>query len=298
MHRFLKISAIYLIIASVVLLAGFAGGRWLRTHTKQNTTTNLHYGYFSTRDFFDRAFEGIQFPAAKKSPLIKGVVVNHHLLAADLIVKTLIAAASGSQPSTIVLISPNHRSLGKNFIITSRYNWKTPYGIITTDQKTVDALSVNGPASVEEKPFETEHGISGIVPFIKKIFPDARIVTIIVNDHLQPTDADAFSEKLAAVLPPDALIILSMDFSHYKPSWVSEAHDVESMRVLETLDLNGISKLDIDSKPGLRIFLNLMKRYNATKWDLVAHSNAAKILGHEIPEGTTSYVDGTFSVLQ
>src|SRR3989338_5525038 len=157
MHRFLKIRVVPLIIASTVLFAGFAGGWFVRANIIQNTTSDLHYGYFSTRDFFDHAFEGIHFPATDKSYSIKGIVVNHHLLAADLIAKTLLTA-SGSQPSTIVLISPNHRSLGKNNIITSRYNWKTPYGIITTDQKFVDALSVNGPASVEEKPFETEHG--------------------------------------------------------------------------------------------------------------------------------------------
>ena len=287
----------------IILVVGIASGWWLhaKSESRENPTAveqNLHYGYFSTRDFFDHAFANLPTPIAEKQSSIKGVVVNHHLLAANLIAKTLLAAAAGSHPSTIVLISPNHLSLGKNSIITSRYDWKTPYGVVKTDQKVVDRIVASPRLGVDEKPFETEHGISGVVPFIKKVFPEAHIVTIIVKDRLHAADADVFSEKLAAALPPDALVILSMDFSHYKPSWVAEAHDIESIRVLEQLDLNGISKLDIDTKPGLRIFLNLMKQSNATHWNLVSHSNAAKILGHEIPEGTTSYVTGTYSVLK
>ncbi len=224
-----------------------------------------------------------------------GAIVNHHLLAPDLIARVFSALAS-NKIKTIVLISPNHFSRGKGDIISSSYNWKTPYGILQADDSLIRKLSASAGVSIEEDPFKEEHGIFNIAPFIKKSFPDARIAPLIIKDSFQLSGKkDEQASRLNEIIPQDALIIGSFDFSHTLPPQAAEFHDEKALAVLESLDYSETDFLDIDSKPGLYLFLKLMQEREAGRFTLFDHTNSAEILGDPKIDDTTSYITGVFS---
>jgi poly-gamma-glutamate synthesis protein (capsule biosynthesis protein) len=291
------VSVIFILLVAG-LLAGVMWGKQERSVTSpapsfETCRAGLHGSYLVNRSFFDQAYEAMPAePTMAKD--VAGVIVNHHLLAPHLIAKTISALATTS-PVTAVLVSPNHFGAGQGQIIASRYNWQTPYGVLKGDCAAVDTLARKGVAAVEELPFEKEHGVSGIVPFIKHSLPNARVLPVIVKDTLSETELLRFVEELSALFGNTAVLVGSFDFSHDLYPDAARFHDAKSLAVVRSFDYHGIHALDIDSMPGLEILLRYMERKGARQFDLVAHASSAELLGKPDQTDTTSYIDGTFS---
>jgi len=217
------------------------------------------------------------------------LIVNHHLLAPDLIAQALAGIATKDK-KTVVLISPNHFGVGNGFAITTSFLWRTPYGELVADKNVIKQLVQNG-VTLNSIPFEREHGIFNIIPFIKRSLPNARIVPIMIRDMVSPNDIDA----LAKILPPDAVIIGSFDFSHEVTSSVADTQDAQSIRVLETFDISLVSRLALDSRPGLRLLMQYALLYNKRRFVLLGSSNSSKILNQPNQTNVTSYVTGYFT---
>lgn len=288
---------IFILIIISLTVAGFLTGFYFK-HKSKNlpeptviTDGNFHYSYFSQPQFFDQAYADAQ--AQNYQPTAKAILVNHHLLASKFIAESFSAVATDA-PLTVLLISPNHFSTGKGEVITSSEIWQTPYGELPADEELENRLVNNQLASVEEDPFGQEHGISGIVPFIKKSLPNAKVVPLIIRDNLPIQQARKIAQGILPLLPANTLIVGSFDFSHYLTAGAADFHDVESLSVVENFDYDGISRLDADSHPGLAMFLQLLDSQNAKAFSPLEHGNSAEFTQQEVLE-TTSYIDGYFT---
>lgn len=250
----------------------------------------FHYSFSSKKEFFDQFYATVG--QKKVSDKIYGIVVNHHLLAGRLIAENL-SLAETQKIKTIILISPNHFQVGRGKILTSAYDWQTPYGVLPADREILRKL--NGTAIVDEVPFEKEHGIFNEVAFIKKSFPKAKFVPIIIKDNLPESDAFELAEKLNSILPNDALVIASLDFAHEMTSDAADLADKKSMAILNNFDYTEVSQMAVDSKPSVRVFLKYLELRGAKKFNLVANSNSAKISGKLDQQDATSYITGYFT---
>jgi len=281
------------IIVSVLILAGLTGFIYLlgikhKAQTPQNKI--YHYSYFSQPGFFDDAYTSAKQPPAIANA--KGIIVNHHLLASRFIAETFNVVATDA-PLTVLLVSPNHFDTGKADVITSSAVWKTPYGDLEPDNELINQLTTQKFASVEEPPFEQEHGISGIVAFIKESLPNAKVVPIIFRNRIKLDQVLKLADGYHQLLPKNALIVGSFDFSHYLTDRAASFHDLENLAAVQDLDTSGIYNLDIDSRPGLAFYLELMKDFGDTQFHLLENSNSAKLTHEDILE-TTSYITGYF----
>lgn len=226
---------------------------------------------------------------------VRGLTVNHHLLAPDIIADTL-ATAKSSKVKTIVLLSPNHFYTGYGKILTSNKDWATPFGLLAADAPRIQAIAKITRLNIENPAFEGEHGVYNIVPFIKHDFPYARIIPIIVKSTLSVQAARQFADQLNALLPPDTLVVASVDFSHYKTSAVADANDAKTLEAIRSFNSAALPDLDLDAPPAMIIMLRLMANRGATSFRLLHHTNSAKVIGNlSIPE-TTSYIDGVFTL--
>jgi poly-gamma-glutamate synthesis protein (capsule biosynthesis protein) len=252
-----------------------------------------HYSFGGQKNFFEEAYKNTAAKKVIAKSGTEGLIVPHHLVASRLIAVAFASVAT-DKPLTVVLISPNHFFAGKGQIITSLYDWQTPYGVLEADQGVIKRLQADGAVNVDEGPFANEHGIADLAAFVKKSLPNSRIVPVIIKDTLSEAQGDGFAAELAAVLPQNSLVVGSFDFSHYLPSPAADFHDAKSIAVLSDFDYDGIKFLDVDSKPGLRIFLKYLDAQNARQFALLDNSNSAKIIKDDsIPE-TTSYITGQF----
>lgn len=305
---------IILLSAIVTLAAAAAVFFYSRNHrgpvTSQMSAVSplSHYSYFSQPGFFDDAYAAAaKLPTTTPSGNIAGILVNHHLLASSFIAQEFNLVAT-SVPLTVLLISPNHFDAGRADVITSAAQWQTPYGVLPPDGQLINQLTshqsssnssgawqaTSGIASIEESPFGQEHGISGIVAFIKKSLPNAKVVPVIFNNRIKLQEAIDSADKYYAILPNNVLVVGSFDFSHYLPSHAADFHDIDNLAAVTNFDLAKIYALDIDSRPGLAFFLELLKDRGAQNFHLLQSSNSAKLTHRDILE-TTSYIDGYFT---
>jgi len=195
---------------------------------------------------------------------VKGAIVPHHLLSGYM-PATLFDYFKKQDPSTIVIIGPNHFSRGYSNIITSDCDWKTPFGEVIANHGVINTICNLKSVTTEESVVKEEHSIYSLVSFVAKSLPDAKVVPIILSNNIKNDEMDKLVEVLNKELPKDAVIISSIDFSHYQTASVAEFHDELSKSVIKNFDYTRLSKLEIDSTPSLYVLLKLMEKFGAQK---------------------------------
>lgn len=238
--------------------------------------------------FFENAYA--KAPALSNIPRsTSGIILPHHLLAAPLIAGALNQFSVA--PRRIVIVGPDHLHRARAAAVMTTGAWKTPFGILEADHKITEALTKDGLVEIDEPVFDVEHSIAALVPFLKRSFPNAKITSLLVNERLTPDQADAIAKRI----PRDALVIASVDFSHYLPNRVAQFHDQTSRAVLESFAFDDISELEVDSPASLRVLLRAMEVHGSERMTLLANENSATLTRNfDLPE-TTSYVLAAFS---
>jgi AmmeMemoRadiSam system protein B len=160
---------------------------------------------------------------------VKGVILPHHLLVKSYMEKFYQQLAAENSYERIVIISPNHFNYGFNFLQTT--DWVNP------EEQTVDYESrqmlKNAPVlesawmtvleaakvvKIEPKYFSREHGVFTHYGFIKKYFPGAKVLPIIVKRGVSEKALIALGEEINALINAEegrTLVLASLDFSHY-----------------------------------------------------------------------------------
>lgn len=224
---------------------------------------------------------------------IKGGIVPHHLLT-GYIDATFFKNLKKQQPSTIVIFSPNHFSRGRGDIITTNLDWKTVFGEVENDTKIIKKLSKNGIVNIDEVVIKEEHGVYGLIPFIAKSLPDAKVLSFAFKNDISTSTQNVFLAELKKLVPKDTVFVASIDFSHYQTSPVADFHDELSKNVIKTFDYARLSKLEIDSVPSLYALLKIMETYGTQKVAYEMHMSSAKLVSDLQMENVTSYYSPYF----
>lgn len=224
-------------------------------------------------------------------------IVNHHLLAGEFIGRFFLELSRHRTPSTFIIIAPNHESRGMHPAALSRANWKTPFGITEADAEIACRFETETGVRVDERAFFNEHSIGALVPFVKKIFPRARIVPIIIKPRLDRGDKDRIVSLLTRLLTRrNCFLVLSMDFSHGKTVRAAGVEDRKSIAAVTSLaaDFRRLQLLDIDCPNGLEMVAATMVHLNARAVTILNHDHSGRMLGRPCLPGT-SYVTVLFS---
>ncbi len=196
LHNFIK-NKIRLVIVSTALLTLVFVLVVLKlnvpTKSDYKSTGQMHSSHLFDSQLFTQAYKrGLNYKKLVSQKVVGGIL-PHHLLAAPIIAGFL-DGISHQQVNTVILLSPNHYGIGPNSISTSKGTWTTLFGDLETDLVKVPKLEEAQVGFVSEGLFDTEHGIYGITPFIKKTFPDAKIVPIAIKGGTSKEDCDRLAQ--------------------------------------------------------------------------------------------------------
>ncbi len=257
---------------------------------KDSENIVFHTSYFITPEISDRGFDVAKNTQSVSG--VKGILVNHHLLASDLIATEFLRARE-SNPELVIVLAPNHFIQGDGKIIISNANWHTPYGVLEGEHDVVEKLALSKNIFIDEGPFENEHGISGIIPFVKKIFPDTKVLPVIFKPYTTKEEIELFIKNLQFRMPPKTLIVGSFDFSHDATVGITEMRDALSREILIQNKPEEIEKVSVDSKPGLYAFMRLMQIQKAI-FHMDSNTNSSEILQRPDQPDVTSYIVGYY----
>jgi len=150
-----------------------------------------------------------------------------------------------------IILGVNHTTGGFRGVSVADYaSFRTPLGDVPVDQTVSAALMEECSDCVLSREVHIrEHSIEVQLPFLQVLFPEAKIVPVIIH----PPDLDVcrrFGETLARVLKNrKALIIISSDLSHYPTSMDAVEADRKTLKVIAGLDpvkiAAGMRDLDI-----------------------------------------------------
>ncbi|MFY9499002.1 MAG: AmmeMemoRadiSam system protein B [Tepidanaerobacteraceae bacterium] len=225
---------------------------------------------------------------------VYGAVVPHHLLARELIGEVF--AKLGQRPPTqIILLGPNHQNLG-NKILTSSLAWQTPFGTVETDEYIIDELLKTKLVKQDDRPFTKEHSIGNLMPFIKYYLPDTKVVPIIFHYDVSKKEAEQIAQCLSNYVDKGAVVIASVDFSHYLSREKAEQKDQETIKAMKERDFDKLLSFGndhLDSPASLVTLFFTMERQGITEFEILAHTNSGILLGNDLIE-TTSYITLVF----
>ncbi len=223
---------------------------------------------------------------------VAGLILPHHLLAADLIAAGFAHVREGAY-RRIVILSPDHFSRGKTPFSVPGRDFLTSLGPVPLDREGAAALLRSELVS-ESNLFSHEHGVQALLPFIAHHFPGAFVLPVVIGKRSTPEEWKTLAELLSPLPGDDVLIVQSTDFSHYLDREETAKHDAESLAVLLSGDPERAVHLrqpvHIDSRGALYVQMTLQKSLGATPV-LLAHASSFEYDAAEAEKaGGTSYI--------
>ncbi|MGI6712306.1 MAG: AmmeMemoRadiSam system protein B [Bacillota bacterium] len=279
-----KILIIALVIWIVVSFAAITSGK-TGTGVKPGTYPPVH-----TNNFFDPAyFYTGKFSEIVFSGDIRGAVIPHHLLAHKSIAQVF-AYLKRQNPSTIILIAPNHHNNGEQ-AITSSLGWQTPFGVVEADDKLISRLQDKHLLNQDDQICGQEHAVGNIMPFIKYYLPQTKVVPIILHSDISLTEANMLGTQLAKQTGKDTVMIASVDFSHGLKAGEAKIKDQETLAVLRNGNMGRLFNMGneyLDSPAAIGALFSAMKYVGIQDFSVLEHINSGDIFKNKKIK-TTSY---------
>ena len=137
----------------------------------------------------------------------------------------------------VVILGPNHRSVGHPLALYKGEAWETPLGIVYIDREISEELTAHPLFSYDNMAHLYAHSIEVQIPFLQYIYGGRiYIVPICVGDIGYNEAVDAGIALGEALKDKDALILISSDMSHYVPEETARKDDEILIKAMESLN--------------------------------------------------------------
>jgi AmmeMemoRadiSam system protein B len=219
-----------------------------------------------------------------------GVTVPHHLVAARLIARGL-RQVSKRQIARVVLIGPDHFGRSKTPASTTDTTFDTVFGPVECDHEAVARLLALGAIVERSDLFLKEHSTGAILPFVRRLFPNARVLPIVMALGASQSACDQVAECVAALDDDKTVVVQSTDFSHFLTEAEAAARDQETLNVIAAdeavlaLDLSQPDNLD--SRASQYVQMVVQKHLNSCP---VVVANESSVSYGGSSDRTTTYI--------
>ena len=157
------------------------------------------------------------------------------------------------EPTSVVVIGPNHYDRGHPVAVSPEEAWLTPLGSASCDAELRRALlEAYTPMQPDSAAHSLEHSIELQLIFLQYVLgTEFQLVAIAIRDH-RPSTAIDLGHSLAVVLRErPALLIASTDLSHYEPDAVARQEDLSIVELIERLDEKELASRIITNRAAL-----------------------------------------------
>lgn len=209
------------------------------------------------------------------------IVLPHHNIVQN-VRQEFLKKISKSRPITkkIILIAPDHFSQNQQQININNENWNLSTGYIKFGELNLNLL-------VNNSLLKNDHAVYNPLADLKTYFPRATIYPILIGQKVSFSSLNSLLSNLESVCHFDCLLVASVDFSHYLPATLAQVHDTHTLKILNNLDSNNLSNVEVDSSQSLYLLTKFSQNKSAKKFNLFAHTNSGFITGNPDIETTT-----------
>lgn len=260
---------------------------------KQNTDGFCKYQYYEDTAMWEHVFKKSEAYLIPQGTAPKAIIIPHHDITQDRQNSFYKALAKEIQPSVIVVISPDHFEKGQNIITLPKDTvFKAPDGDMQVDEELVLKIAqseqLKDAVSLQSDLWAGEHGIYIHTPFLKHYFEQAKFVPVLSKMLTTENEFEYFNklgQLLNEILPPDALVIASVDFSHYQVPLVTMFHDRVSQNTIQNMEDPRYA--EIDSPETIQAVMSYARAKNAENPILIDRSFTYDYIPQENVESTS-----------
>lgn len=250
-------------------------------------SAGISYEYREFRDLIGRQ-QTVKRPMKTKKPFIG--ITSHHLPTASPLLDNFYYQLKRVRPDikTFVIIGPDHFERCRQKFVVADSAVGTMFGSLEIDRKLLAELLKAGPR-IENSCFHGEHAIGVEANYIKKIFPKAKIVPMLLSYSAKNRN---FSNTVRVLEKNknDIFVVESTDFTHYVDARKAAVNDGISRKLIESLNGEAFTLKQVDSPGTIKLILQLAKAMKL-KPEIIEHKNSFEYDGGF--KNTTSY----FSVM-
>lgn len=214
----------------------------------------------------------------------RAIIVPHHNIVAGIRTK-FFQKTHFLRPFTkkIIIIGPDHFSVNQQQISYTDTDWTLINFKISYDR----SFDSSGLTSNNQL-LKNDHTVYNLLPDIKKFFPHATLIPILIGQKLATTDLDSLYTKIKNYCHFDCLLVASVDFSHYLPATLAKVHDSYTLDALYSENLDKIFSAEVDSPQSLYLVSRFAKEKKLS-FSLSDHTNSGTILKNPDIETTTHF---------
>ncbi len=187
----------------------------------------------------------LELPGYDTSGLL-GASMPHYVPMMQYGANLLYGAAQTESVETVILLAPNHEGTGAGIELSGLgYRWAD--GSVEGDAASAEYLKALSRVDTAEdiRILESEYSASLWAPYIRAIFPEARVVTILFTRSAASADLSALSRAILALSEEKSVFVLaSVDFSHYQTPDVMREHDEVTRETVLRGDIPALRRLD------------------------------------------------------
>ncbi len=215
-------------------------------------------------------------------------IAPHHLIDGPEMGSFWKALSTAAPAGVVVVIGPDHRKQGRGAVtVADQVVFETAFGPLRPDAALVAAMS--GVATKTDGAFVTEHSVHSHAAFLKRFFPEARVLALIVHQEAPRAALDALAERLNEVLPSTALVVASVDFSHYQPEPWASFHDESSWSAIAGFELENLFEREVDSPESLYVAMRFARVRGAQTAKQVLHTNSQRKRSVYVADSTSHF---------
>jgi len=162
---------------------------------------------------------------------------------------------------TFVIFGAVHCYMGRSPAVYDRGGWETPLGVVEIDSELAGDIAAGSSGVSDLAVHGGEHSIEVQIPFIQELFPDAKIVPVMVPPCDEAVKFGADVGRIIANRPEKRIVcIASTDLTHYGPRYGFKPAGVgaDGLQWAKEVNDGGFIDLALDMKAD----------------DLLAHSEA------------------------
>ncbi|MBI1269033.1 AmmeMemoRadiSam system protein B [bacterium] len=170
-------------------------------------------------------------------------------------------AAQHAEPERIFLLGPSHYVGFEGVALSHCSAFSTPLGDLDLERKTVDELSRHPLYGFSDDIHNREHSLELQLAFLKHLFPDARLIPLVVGAFKNSSEIRYAGSILRSQIRPGDLVVVSSDFTHYGPRYDYVPFEEDFPEQVRKLDQDAFSYIQDSDLEG---FLNFHDQTGCT----------------------------------
>ena len=149
-------------------------------------------------------------------------------------------AASAGAYDVVVLAGPSHYVAFDGVSIYPEGAFATPLGDAVIDAPLAQALMTSPTIRPLPAAHQREHSLEMQLPFVRRLFPEARIVPLVMGRQTRETIVALAAALAQSCASERILLVASTDLSHYFDATTAQELDGRVARHVESFDAEGL----------------------------------------------------------